>query len=634
MRSSGARVLAAAALTASVAAGIAPSARAADTPAAGAAASAARQLSGDARALAAARASGHPVAVPGDTTATDTVTANPDGTLTLTRATAPVRKLAAGKWVDLDATLHASADGTAAPVVTAGGLSLSGGGSGPVATLSALGKTLAVSFPVPLPAPQLSGATATYADVWPGVDLQVTAGDQGSARELLVVRDAAAAADPDVRRLVLGIQAPGLTLTVGAAGDITLADPGGTAVFSAPTPFMWDSAPASAGTPAATDPGSGTQVDANTGMPLASAAVGPGVGARVSPVGAAAGGGSVTLTPDQGMLTSPGTVFPVYIDPTFTAPSAGSSRSAWTTVNNGFPGQSYWKTSGLLQVGYDGWDAPYFTARSFVNMPVPSKIYGATVISAQLNMTERWSPSCTARPVQAWGTGAAGSSTTWNSQPSWGGEQDSQTAAHGYSSSCPAAGVGFDVSAALQSAANGRWTQATFGLKAGDESDKYGWKQFAATATMSVTYDHPPARPAGLRTSPVTSCSAATAVGDGDVKLYVPVSDPDGGTLGVTLKMWKAVSGTDVAFKGTPTSPQSFYIASGSTAVFTAHKADLEAAAGGAVTEFYWDAQVTDYDKTSPVSVTCDFRFDATRPGAPASTSRTAPASGSMPRSP
>jgi hypothetical protein len=614
-----ARVLVVAGLLGSAAAGVAPAARAAGA-AGRSVASPAPAVGGEAGALAQARASGSPVPVPGDETATDTVTANADGTLTLTEASAPVRKWSGGKWKILDATLGRAADGTVAPAVTSSGLALSGGGTGPMATLRAVGKQLSLSFPVPLPAPSLSGATAVYADVLAGVDLRVTADAQGAVSVVLVVHDAAAAASPQLAQLALAVQAPGLTLAAGKAGDITAADGGGHVVFAAPTPFMWDSAPVSAATPAATDPQDGTQVDAHTGMPLGSSASGPGVGAATAPVGTAVQDGAIVLTPDQQMLTSAATVFPVYIDPTFNPPSGGSSRNTWTTVNNGFPNQSYWKTSGSLQVGYNGWDAPLFTARSFVNMPVPNKIYGATVISAQLNMTENWSPSCTATPVQAWLTGAIGSGTTWNSQPSWSstGAEDSQTVAHGYNSSCPSAGVGFDVHHAIQIAADNSWTQTTFGLRAGNESDAYGWKQFDNTATMSVTYDHAPATPAGLTTSPATSCGASspTIVGDGDVKLDVPVLDPDGGLLGVTLQMWKTSTGA--AFTGTPTDPQKFFKSSGIPPLaFTAHKADLEAAAGGAVTEFSWKAQVTDYYKTSGWSVTCNFRFDPTRPGAP-----------------
>ncbi|HVB41822.1 MAG TPA: DNRLRE domain-containing protein [Streptosporangiaceae bacterium] len=570
------------------------------------------------QALARAASSGRAVAVPGATTATQTLAANPDGTLTLDQSVAPVRKRVGGAWRALDARLERQSDGSVSTAATTGALRLSGGGRGPLATMSALGKSLSVWLPVALPAPVLSGSTATYGGVLPGVDVQVTADVQGGFSEVLIVRSAAAAADPALRRLVLATRAGGLTVAAGRAGDITAADRGGHVVFAAPAPFMWDSAPPSARAPAVTDPITGQRVDARSGLPLASTAASPGEAVHTVPVGVAVQAGRIILTPDHALLTSPSTVFPVYIDPTFTAPSAGSSRNEWTTVNNGFPSQSYWKTTSvLLQVGDQAWSSPYFVARSFVNMPVPSKIYGATVLSAQLNFTEEWSPSCTAKPVQAWLTGAISSSTTWDSQPGWDSETGSQTAAHGYSSSCPAAGVGFNVQSTMQSAANGKWSQATFGLRAGDESDPYGWKQFADTATMSITYDHPPNKPGGLSTSPATSCTASTptTVGDGNVSLYVPVSDPDGGTLGVTIKMWNTATGA--AFTGTPTDPQKLYVSSGSTAVFIAHEADLKAAAGGAVTEFSWEAQATDYNETSSWSATCNFKFDPTRPGSP-----------------
>jgi hypothetical protein len=286
-------------------------------------------------------------------------------------------------------------------------------------------------------------------------------------------------------------------------------------------------------------------------------------------------------------------------------------------VEKAFPDRSYWETPGLLQVGHQPRHPPHFVARSFVNMPVPAQIYGATIIAAQLNLTEEWSASCTATPVQAWSTGAISPSTTWDNQPAWNSQADSQTVAHGYDSSCPAAGVSFNVQRTMQSAASQKWSQATFGLRASNESDPGGWKQFANTATMSITYDHAPDTPTGLTTSPATSCTAATptVVGDGNVSLDVPASDPDGGTLGVIVEMWNTATGA--AFTGTPTDPQLLYVSSGSTAVFIAHQADLEAAAGGAVTEFSWKARVTDYYRSSSWSATCHFYFDPTHPGAP-----------------
>jgi hypothetical protein len=108
-------------------------------------------------------------------------------------------------------------------------------------------------------------------------------------------------------------------------------------------------------------------------------------------------------------------------------------------------------------------------------------------------------------------------------------------------------------------------------------------------------------------------------LGDGDVKLTVVPRDPDGGTLGVTLQLWKTSTGT--AFPGTPTNPQNFFVTSGQPRTFTAPKASLETAAGGTVTEFSWKVQVTDFytgpGSTSGWSPTCNFKFDATPPAAP-----------------
>ena len=94
------------------------------------------------------------------------------------------------------------------------------------------------------------------------------------------------------------------------------------------------------------------------------------------------------------------------------------------------------------------------------------------------------------------------------------------------------------------------------------------------------------------------------------------------GPSGYIVEMWNTATGA--AFTGTPTDPHLLYVSSGSTAVFIAHQADLEAAAAGAVTEFSWRAQVTDYYQSSSWSATCNFSFDPTHPGAPVVTPPTA----------
>ena len=69
-------------------------------------------------ALARARRTNVPVNVSAAETPTTTLTANPDGRLTLQVTAQPVRKLVAGVWRPLDATLHRNADGTVSPAMT------------------------------------------------------------------------------------------------------------------------------------------------------------------------------------------------------------------------------------------------------------------------------------------------------------------------------------------------------------------------------------------------------------------------------------------------------------------------------------------------------------------------------------
>src|ERR1700688_3469157 len=87
-RTRGMRVFAAAAVLVSVAAVADPAAHAAAAAAGAQPARAAQPLSSE-LALARAASSGRAVPVPGATTATQTLTANPDGTLTLRQSIAP-----------------------------------------------------------------------------------------------------------------------------------------------------------------------------------------------------------------------------------------------------------------------------------------------------------------------------------------------------------------------------------------------------------------------------------------------------------------------------------------------------------------------------------------------------------------
>ncbi|MBK3626349.1 VCBS repeat-containing protein [Streptomyces sp. MBT49] len=569
----------------------------------------------EARASSKAQATGKPVPVVAATTRTDSEVANPDGTFTLTQSVAPVRKFDSGAWKPLDATLVRRSDRTVAPTLTTTALTLSGGGAGPLAVMKDHSRSLSLTAPASLgqlPAPTLDGSSATYADVLDGVDLKVTADAQGGFSEVLVVKSAEAAANPALVTLDFPTSTKNVALTVDPAGNIAARDATHRAVFSAPSPTMWDSSTAvktaSSSLSASRSAISGTDE--------------PAAGAHIAPVAASYASGNIRLTPDAGLLAASSTVYPVYIDPTYSA--AGGTVSSWTWVNSAAPNTSFWKDTSAtgMHVGYQGWETPYHDSRAYAKFTVDSRLFGATVIDSRFYATETYAPSCTATEVQLWQTGPISSSTTWANKPARTAQWGSKTAAYGYSPSCPAQSLGFNITSHMQDVADkASLSSLTLGLQASDtdESNPYTWKKFDyATLSMSTTYNHRPTKPSTLVTSPATTCSSTVkTIGDGDVTLYAKVSDRDGGTLSNTFNITKTSGGAQIA---KPT----LSAASGTNAVYVLKKSVLEAAAGSSPLGVTWNVTSSDGTYTSPVSATCKFQFDTSRPGSPVVTDASA----------
>ncbi|GAA3273475.1 hypothetical protein GCM10020218_018230 [Dactylosporangium vinaceum] len=571
--------------------------------------------------------------MPAATTATDTLAANPNGTLTLNRTVVPVRKQIAGVWTPLDATLQPNPDGSLSPKVATSDLRLSGGGNRSLAQMTRRGGTLGLDLPFSLPVPTLSGATATYPNVLPDVDLQVTATDQGGFSEVLVVRTAQAAANPLVRQLAMPLTISGLTISADVSGNLKAADRTGQAVFAANAPMMWDAAvPAAPGVTAQrkTAGGAMVRVDPGTGAPVDSSAAGPGVAAHTAPIDVTVGGNTLTLTPDAGLLGATSTVFPVFIDPSWN-PVAG----AYATVTSLHSATNYWNSTpdpdGHLQVGHNS----SINSRTLLNFPINvGSLSGATISSATLYLFEVYASDCTARQMNIYAPSTTLSSgnanwNTWNGV-NWGSAVGSASTQTGYNSSCPnGTGVGADVTGAVIGAVNAGRTVQTFGLRTSNESDLLNYKEFLASGSsapsMSIVYNHPPNTPSGLRTSPVTTCAGTpTTVGDGLVSLYAPVSDPDGGNVGVAFKIWRTSDGQVEK----TSDPAVLTAASGTTAVLQVPELTLKTASGSVVTSFSWAVYVTDGSINSAWSTTCTFNFDPTRPGTPVVTRPASPAMG------
>jgi hypothetical protein len=559
---------------------------------------------GESEASATATATGRPVAVTAATTPTGTVTANPDGSFTLTQTATPVRKLVGGVWKDLDPTLRTGSGGSITPTLATGDLTLSGGGDGPFATLSGGGRELALTLPFTLPKPTLAGATATYPDVLPDVDLRVTANAQGGFSEVLVVGTAEAAGNPEVAALTMAVRTTGIDLAADEAGNIAGTDATGHAIVTAAAPTMWDSRPAT--TTAVPNSGSG--------RPAQSGPSGPGAHARVAKLGVNLTKGELTLTPDKAMLGQ--ATWPVYIDPTF---AWGAATNGWAVIDDSHPATKYWKDSPSTQSDMQSGKDPDGTEvrRLLVNFPIDTSrlTKDANISAATLNITETWANNCTASNVDIYAPIPVVTSTNafWNAWANvdLGTRNDQISTAHGYNSGCPAAGVGFDVLTGIKSAAAGVRKNQTFVIKANNESADSGWKRWdSSTPKLTVNYDHRPNVPSSLHTSPATSCSGTT-VGDHDIKLYATVSDPDGSTLSETFSVYRATN-TSITTGGTLTNVAS---GSGSTP-YTVTEAWLKSNSGGVATAFRWSVTATQ-NSLSATSATCTFTFDPTRPHAP-----------------
>ncbi|WIM99888.1 hypothetical protein ACTOB_003556 [Actinoplanes oblitus] len=392
------------------------------------------------------------------TTETDSVTATSDGSIRWNHNFRPVRVRKGADWIPVDTTLMETADGRIAPVAASADVSFSAGGDAPMVTIEEGAKEFALDSPLsPLPAPVLAGDTATYPDVLPGVDLQLKADVDGFS-QLLVVRNASAARNPRLKELTFHGAGKGLRLASDNDGNLRTTDDRGAVVMTGGGPTMWDAA----------------QNAVLTGRPQHG-------NGQMKRMRSGVTGDAITLTPDQGMLGSADTLFPVYIDPSLTL-----SRTAWSIVDTNTPTTAYWNSSQEAQIGT--LNGGTTKRRSYFSFELAgTAVAGRNVTAATLQLTETYSGSCTARQFSLYSTGPVSSATTWNNQPALGALQSSATVAKGFSTSCPGGPVAMDATAAVRAAATAGGT-ATLGLRAASETDNTYFKRFSNNPTLTITY--------------------------------------------------------------------------------------------------------------------------------------------------
>ncbi|MFF5447191.1 FG-GAP-like repeat-containing protein [Streptomyces sp. NPDC012888] len=541
------------------------------------------------------------------TESTDTW-ALPDGTWSVKRHGTPVRLLRAGTWVPTDATLAFAADGTVAPKASTVDVTFSGGGTGPLLTGVKEGRTLSLTWPKALPTPTLAENVATYAEVLPGVDLQLKAEVEGFS-QLLVVKTAEAAKNPELATLKYKLDTVGLDVSTDAeTGSVSAVNPAGQTVFTSPSPLMWDSTTASSGTAPAARTAFAAAAAAETTTtgetPPPAEAFDPAPGAKDAQMPTTVTGDTLEIKPDQALLTGAATQYPVYIDPSW----AWGEKQNWTRVYKRYPNTSFWNTKDPIRVGYEaqtgGSDR---ISRSFVQLDT-SDTRHAQVKSSVFRIKNTWSWSCQDRPVQLWHTTAISKKTTWNRQPGKIGTAPLDTVddAKGWSTDCAAGNLEFDTTAKMREAASKGWATITLGLYASNEEDTFGWKKFdAKTAILETIYNNPPKAPTALGTNPRTHCSAGGVIGNTRVSLYAKFDDKDGGNLTAEFQLFKGTSTTAHKTMSLPANK-------GKVTTWAVPDVDLPSG------DWTWKARTRDQDNaTSPWSATCKFTVDRNRPSKP-----------------
>ncbi len=516
--------------------------------------------SADASALATAESSGTSVPVTADNTDNSTTQANPDGSFTFTETADPTQVDQNRSWVPVDPTLHQNTDGTLAPNAAASSVAFSGGGTGPLVTLTApTGQQMSLSWPNALPTPTVSGATATYSGVYPGVNLAMTATVDGGYTEQLIVTDATAAANPALQDIHFNTSTTGLTLSTTTVGGLQATDASGNTVFSSPTATMW-STPAASSSSSPTTAGAAAATKLLAAAPSSSASTAPVSQDDADPVtdlGIDVTSSGLDLLPPATALTGSNVNYPVVIDPSV---SPTILHNDWTWISKTDSDTSYWRGSnntndGDAHVGFDDWcsengpggcaSTAFGITRSLFSMDT-SGLAGKHVTAATFDVDEQGPTSSESgtRQIDIHGAAAFNSSTTWNNQPTpWGTVAASANFASLNNTGISSAN--FDVTSLIQGAVTNSYQTQTFVLEADSESDDTSYRYLIGNGSndpkLSVTYYSTPDTPKNLQTVNGTSTAACNTTAPGtwidasdtrSMTLRATISSPDGDVNG------------------------------------------------------------------------------------------------------
>ncbi|WP_169582871.1 LamG-like jellyroll fold domain-containing protein [Microbacterium thalassium] len=502
----------------------------------------------------------------------------------------------------------------------------------PLGVIERDGSWVKMWFPLELSEPTVDGRFVTY-ELAEGARLVVSAGSDGSGFRPIVELDSPAATQwfrgalAEARGAKAlpgdGLEIPyriessadvELVETDGVGFELIRAD--GEVMFWSPPSTMWDSS--------ANGTGNGEPVE-RLEFPL------PGdhtVGMPVRIEGAAGGNGVAVVSPDEQLLGSADTVWPVRIDPTL----AGRTPVEWVAIRTGGYTNHVYKwadtttrvgeSMGLCSLTWSYKCETTFTARLVWEFggdaaTLMKSIAGVHVSAASFSADPGERGNCTSTRTDAYMTTAITTTQrTWSTLPfNSGGLQSGVTAPQG--DGCSDGGIRreWSVKGAVVQWADADWAQLGIGLRASNETTSSGYKTYKANAQLSITYNRPPERSTTVKLEdPAQNCASGTGrpvISDTTPTLSAVVTDPDADSVQAHFQIVTAGTTTEVWNSTTlPGKP------SGSK--FTA-----TVAAGKLVHNGIYQYRVTATDGAAWSGwslAICEFKVDTTKPETPSVT--------------
>lgn len=426
------------------------------------------QKSAEQIALEQAQSSGEVVPVWSDFTRRVSVNALPTGLLQADIAAGPVQEpdpSNPGRWVPIDTSLS-KVGGAIVPAVSDASISLSAGGDGSLASVSYGGRTLRFDIPnATLPAPSLSGDTATYPNIEPNTDLAVKVLPDGIEVSLVIK-----AAPPGTPTLNLRMSSTNTEVASGDSGGLVFTDGQGREISESDAPILFVGSPSDGPAPGALQQKVPAQV-ADTGTDQL-----------------------ITVAPDPSFFHQKGISYPVTLDPVVDF-SAGKD----TYINSNLTNTSY-GTSTDLKVGYNG----TAVTRTFVRFQgVETTLAGTQVSDAHVLLYETGADSsCASTEADIMNlTSSFSDNTTWATRPSVDPDVVGSASSNaGCNGSHPSAQVDFStgaqgtVAGLVQDWIDGAKTNYGIEVAAANEGATSSWKMFQSSEAahnvpdLQVTY--------------------------------------------------------------------------------------------------------------------------------------------------